>query len=145
MKRRAAKLSPAMLSSSCGAISAALARTDDLDLVALAERQASPLAAWHYRAVHRDGDETLPRIDAARGEQRRQRCRLDLLDFAVDAHGSVLLCRKPIDAERPDRIVERAGQHEAGDRIGGCRGQQDAVAIMSGGEHQPVDGAGSEQ
>ena len=52
--------------------------------------------------------------------------------------------RKPLDAERPDRRIERSFQHQPGDRVGRDRRQQDAVAVMAGGVDEPLRRSGPE-
>src|SRR4029453_7109923 len=51
---------------------------------------------------------------------------------------------KPLDAERADRRIDDVIECEARDCVGGDRRQQNAVAMVSGGIDEPVDGPGTE-
>src|SRR5258708_40303371 len=68
MRRREAKLRPAMIKGSAGefVISATLARPHDLDLVRLGEGEICPVSALHDGSVDGDGDIAGRGIDPAR-------------------------------------------------------------------------------
>ncbi len=137
--------------------SSPLERADDLNLVAGRERGDRPLGAAHDGAVDRDGEKAGLGVDAALAEQlgdrRHRHLRLDPVDAQPHHSASAALAGCPTRAasrgealgrERTGDLGQRSGQYIGADHRGADRGQQNAVAMMAGGDDQPVDAARSQ-